>query len=81
MDWDLDMRMILTLLKNCGKASVATEQKDQIPEVTKGLVGHVKEFGNYTEDSWDLLKGFDLDNVTWWSLDFKKSMLTAAVWK
>lgn len=51
------MRMILTLLKNCWKASVATGQKDQVPEIMKGLVGHVKEFGNYTEDSWDLLKG------------------------
>lgn len=30
----------------------------------KGLLGLIQEFCNYTEDSRDLLKGFDLDNVT-----------------
>lgn len=36
------------------EASVAAEQKDQIPEIMKGLVCH-REFCDYTEDSWDLL--------------------------
>lgn len=30
----------------------------------KGLLGLIQEFCNYTEDSRDLLKGFDLNNVT-----------------